>query len=114
MVPTDRRIKMDAATLNKAIEMLNSAAALAVDQYVGWTMLSAIVGVIVGLCFFIGAYKIRFDADSEIAPWGRYLIKGLIVFVGLTFVGCNISDIFFPKAAAIHQLLRDVRGSDKH
>lgn len=67
---------------------------------IGWLIFGAIV------CW--SATKIKFSEHSDVAAWGQWLIRAVVVFFGALMILVSVPDIASPQAAAIHQLLRDI------
>jgi hypothetical protein len=94
-------------------QILGAASSATIEQYTGWFVVSAIIWALVGLSLSVyggvllwWAKKHPDDDTTAVA-----LICGAVfVFLGLVLVSINVPDLFYPKAAAIHQLLIDLRG----
>ena len=65
--------------------------------------------VAVGFTIALGGliWKANEEWDFPLPP---KIIKWIVVFIGILFIAANFPDVFNPKAMAIHQLIKDVRG----
>ncbi len=78
------------------------------QQYSSWMVASAIGWAIFGVIVCWSATKIMFDEHSDVAEWGKWLMKAVVVFCGAWMILASVPDVVSPQAAAIHQLLRDI------
>ena len=103
-------LNADETTLIKNIaDAVGKSAGFVMDQYASWMIANAIGWICFGVLICWAATKITFDEDSDVpAPW-QWAIKGCVVFFGMLFILNCIPDVASPKAAAIHQMLKDVK-----
>lgn len=96
---------------NKIIEVVTQTGGSAIQAYTEWHLASAII------CVFCGAIMIAVSLciSTAVEDLERRLVleivKVLLIVLGSLFILANAADIFAPKAAAIHQLIKDVRGT---
>jgi len=79
-----------------------------ISQYSSWVVTSSIGWVVFGVFALWATTKIKFDQDSDVAIWAQWLIKSIVVLISATFILSSLPDVVNPKAAAIHQLIKDV------
>lgn len=99
------------------IEVVDRLAALlakhgtqVVDEYTSWFFVSAVVWILFGLAAVCTGIKLKFRDHLEEDQYKAMLcIKVLLVIVGGLIAISHVSDLVAPEAAAIHQLLRDLR-----
>ena len=96
--------------INHISDAVGKSAEYVTDQYTHWNMLNSIGWLTLGIVVCLGAFfaPLKDDDTPQIAV---YIVKGVVIFLGLLFVAANISDIINPTATAIHYLLKDIRGS---
>ena len=97
----------DIETISKITEVLNATGSHAVSEYTSWYIASSFVWLMVGVVISVLATRWKAEEDWDFPP---VVIKWFCVFVGLLFIGCNFPDLLSPKAMAIHQLIKDIRG----
>ena len=95
--------------MNNLASAVGKSAEYVTQQYSTWMVWSAIGWVVFGAIVCWSATKIRFKEHTEVPEWGQWLIKAAVVFCGALMILCSVPDIASPQAAAIHQLLRDIR-----
>ena len=93
--------------INEVMQTLNTVGATAVSEYTKWFFISSIAWLVGSGVAFRYWYKCKFElVDEELRP----LLKGsLMLLAGIIFL-TFVPDLFAPQAAAIHQLLGDIRG----
>lgn len=101
--------------INKLAAVLGNSAQGIVDAYTWYFIATSIVWLIFGLVLLavaIGFNKTmrkqenyKDDTNLQMVAWVPALILG---FVGLLVVFDNLADLSAPRAAAIHQLLKDI------
>jgi len=96
--------------LTKLASAIGTSSDFIIAQYTGWKVVNATGWVIFGALLSASTALLKFDKYSDVAPWGQWLIRILITCVGAVFVFYNIANITNPKAAAIHQIISDIRG----
>lgn len=96
----------DIEALNKLAEILGTTSETIIDAYTSWFVYSSIAWLLVGVTLVVAGLRWTVPEDWE-AP--SVVLKALVVFVGLLFICSNVPDLIEPKAAAIHQLIYDVR-----
>lgn len=79
------------------------------QQYSSWMVVSAIGWIIFGVVVCWSATKIKFSEHSDVAEWGQWLMRAMVVFCGALMILSSVPDVVSPQAAAIHQLLRDIK-----
>lgn len=99
----------DVETINRIAEVLGSSGAAATAEYARWYVASAIFWVLFGMALIVSGLLWKPSRDV-LGPLPALLLKAFLIFAGALWVGCNIPDIANPKAIAIHQLIKDVRG----
>ena len=95
--------------INNLASAVGKSAEFVTEQYASWLFAGAIGWLCFGLIICASAMRIKFDEDTEFATWAQWLMKSAVVFIGALFVFLAIPDIASPKAAAIHQIIKDVR-----
>lgn len=90
-------------------DAVGKSAEFVTAEYAGWMVWSAVFWVALGLFICWGAMRLKFDDDSEVPEWGQMVIRGILIFIGGMFIATSAPDIAEPKAAAIHQLISDVK-----
>jgi hypothetical protein len=103
---------METETIQKIADIMHAAGAEIIPEYAAYLLVQAAGFAILGVAVIAKALSFRpetanlDDAEAVIA----HTLKWAAVFVGALFVIGNIPDLVSPKAAAIHQIIRDVRG----
>lgn len=96
-------------TINRVAEILGSSGSAVVSEYTVWFAVASIIWIAVGI--FLCGIALRWKPSEHVFEVPVALgIKAAMFFVGLLFIGCNVPDLAAPKAIAIHQLVKDVRG----
>ena len=95
--------------ISQIVQILGTATDATLTEYVKWMVTSSLVWIsigslicLLGVFFLVAAF--RWD-DGEVVA----VFSIIALVIGLAMVGSNIADYFQPKAAAIHQLLKDAR-----
>ena len=97
-----------AETIQKIIDALNSSGAAAVSEYIVWHIASAIFWIAWGVFLIAASFKVKLP-DSWGNDW-KFILRAVVFFLGVIWIGVNYPDLFAPKAIAIHQLLKDIKG----
>ena len=98
--------------IGRVLETLSTGAADIVATYSTWMYASAITWLIIGsILFLIGVVAIIIAVNEGAEALGGVGI--FVVLVGMVFIGANVPDLVSPKAAATHQLIKDIRGGNK-
>lgn len=94
--------------LDRLTTTIGQSSSVIVTEYTKYMVANSLSYISFGIliCFLAKKYKLK-DLEDEIA----IIIRGTIFFIGLLFIFLNIADLFSPNAAAIHQLIKDIRGS---
>lgn len=80
-------------------ELGTKATQEAILEYTNWCVISASIWMIVGVGLACVAIHLR-----------KYVASLAIALVAMLFIACNLPTLISPRAYAIHQLLKDVRG----
>ena len=99
----DKQIEL----LERVLSTIGQSADHVIDQYTIWHIGAAIVWCIIGVVLFRAAWLFYAFGKREEEP-GWYIATGVLTLVGTVIIGCNLPDLFAPRAIAIHQLLIDV------
>jgi uncharacterized membrane protein len=106
---------------NKLISIVGSSADKVLDAYTWSFVATSLVWLGFGLAVLLVALTIRWrtlkayaekDRDEGgfiVCAWILPIVLGLF---GSIFIAANLSDLVAPRAAAIHQLFKDVRGHE--
>lgn len=102
--------------IKDVISQVGTAGTATLEAYTQWHLAAALTWLVTGvallaLSIFMAwrtVKDIRSENDDMIGAWIGISLIALLL--GLLMVGTNIADVIAPEAAAIHQLLRDVRG----
>lgn len=105
--------------MSKEIEIINRLADIAgessgeiIQHYHRWFIASSLIWTLVGIVIFYLSYRWKMpekwedDAMDRSAFW---IFKGVAIAIALLMIGHNLPDLFAPQAAAIHQLISDIR-----
>ena len=95
----------DLAIINKLTEVLGQSSGETIAVYTHYYTVTPWVWVGFGFFLFIISLIATLLAEE-----GKVFILAIGMFISGLFVACNLSDILSPKAVAIHQLIKDVRG----
>ena len=99
-------------TILNELTNLGSAGVLrAIEGYARWYLVSAIGWFIVGIVFVICGYKVfnlKIDDCDEWDECLRYIVTGVIVFIGVAMIIYNLSTICAPEAYAIYHFIQDI------
>jgi len=95
--------------VNNIALAVGKSAEFVTEQYTSWFFVSAVGWVIFGIFSLWSVTKIKFSCKSEVSEWAQWLIKSVLVLISATFILANLPDAINPKAAAIHQIIKDVR-----
>ena len=100
--------------IEKLADKLGTTSSLIVSEYTGWFIANSLVSIAFGVALAVFAFmwkpKERRD-DDAISIGIKYVFKVILMIVGCVFVANHVPNLAQPKAKAIHQLLRDIRGS---
>lgn len=104
---------MDQSQNLKMLELLLTTLGQSTDvvvvAYTRWIFMSALCWTSLALIGIYGLYKWKITEDSfQGACTIAYLVKYLCVFIFCIMAGCNIPDLVFTDAAAMHQLINDI------
>ncbi len=104
----------------KVLGVLNNSSMKVVESYSSWFIYSSLTWIILSvICIYISlknlkAYRISYDmlkktqqnnSDQCIFYWASWVALVFSVFV----LSCNIPDLLASDAAAIHQILKDIK-----
>lgn len=78
-------------------------------EYTQWVFVNSLGWVALGVVLSILAKKLPFAENSEVAPWGQWLIKGVILTIGMVFIASSLPDVISPIAPAINKLITAIR-----
>jgi hypothetical protein len=104
--------------IEKEIEALRDIATPAVQAaihaYSNWMVISSIGWIASGVAIVVAATKcLEWWRSHEFDDDGAFVasLVGIVLLflIGGLLVVCNLPDLFSPQAAAIHQVLRDIR-----
>lgn len=95
--------------LTNIASAVGESAEFVISQYTTWHFVNAVGWLVFGIFAILSVTKIKFDKDSEIAIWAQFFIKAVLILISATIILSSVPDVASPKAAAIHQLLKDVR-----
>lgn len=94
--------------LVKLAEVVGQSTGETISQYSAWHLSSALCWILFGILL---AASSRLIPDfGEDAVFSRWIAVGLVWFVAALFIFANIPDVISPKAVAINQLIKDIRG----
>lgn len=104
--------------MEKQIETLTElgteAVQAAIANYTHWFVVSSLCWLAMGAVFAVAAVWLwrnreplaeKMDLPESII----YLVIGILVFLSLLTIPCNVPDLLAPRAIAIHQLIRDAK-----
>lgn len=105
--------------LRELTNLGSEGVSIALQGYTRWYLVSAIGWLIIGFIvviagFVVGKKKVEADKDYEICDgstwndWLRYMVAGVILFLGALMVLHNLSTVCAPQAYAIHHLIKDI------
>jgi len=94
--------------INNIASAVGKSAEFVIEQYASWHLANAIGWIFLGLLICWSATKITFDEHTDIPKEWQWAIKSCVVFFGMLFILSCVPDVANPRAAAIHQMLRDV------
>ena len=90
----------------RIIDLLNNSSSQAVTHYTEWFITSSITSITFGVVMIaigiICLIKRWFDDGSKI-------LVAVGILLGLLLIARQIPDLVAPEAAAIHQLIKDIR-----
>ena len=95
--------------VNRITEILGSATSEVLTEYTGWFMLNALIWVVGGAALFL--YIFKWDAEPK-ERWDfipAKAVRMMLLVITFSISAVNVADVIYPKAAAINQLLHDVR-----
>ena len=95
--------------INNIAAAVGKSAEFVIAQYTTWVLANAIGWMCFGILICWSATRVTFDDDTDWTKPAQFLAKGVVVFIGAMFILACVPDIANPTAAAIHQLLQDVR-----
>lgn len=93
--------------INKLEQVVGSSSEYVLSEYTHYFVVSSFVWLLFGLSMIVVIVKAKLPDHWDVHP---LVVKGFIMFIGGIFVAANLSDLLSPNAAAIHQLLKDIRG----
>jgi len=95
--------------IQQIVAILGSASDAVLSEYVQWMVASSLTWMMLGVGCSLIAFALT--VSDVYCRWdGPGIIAGAMLFIcGTIMVGSNIPDYLQPKAAAIHQLLVDVK-----
>lgn len=94
--------------LQEVINAIGGTGSAIVSEYTVWFIVSAIGWILMGAAMAYLSFKWKIESDDEDEYW-KTIVRWVMIFIGALFILCNVPDLFAPEAAAIHQLLRDVK-----
>jgi len=101
--------------MEKEMQLLNSimtpAIQGAIAEYTKWHVISAAGWLIFGALCIAGAWQVwkRREQFEESAP-AAVCIAIILIVVGVATLPVNLPNLISPRAYAMHQLIKDVRG----
>ena len=104
-------LSVNEKTISQMLNILQSSGSEALSHYAVWFIAQALVLIILGILMCYFSYKwnhLKDDGSEKIEDFGMFL-KGIMFAIGVLFVISNIPDLASPKAAAIHQLIKDIK-----
>jgi hypothetical protein len=115
-------MSVDSENVKELIRLAAEHGYKSINEYTSWCFVSSLAGVTIGvvLLMVVGwilwrAFRIDKDDDFGYEGWddGVQMLAIIAVIVcgvsGLAVIGNCIAGVFEPKAAAIHQLLMDLK-----
>jgi uncharacterized membrane protein len=101
--------------VNRVLDTISSWAADIVNSYSTWMIASAVTWLVIGVIIILFGIIATVLSLKKDEPNGVYVFTAgaVLVFIGSLFVGANVPDLVSPKAAATHQLIKDIRGGSK-
>lgn len=104
-------LSVNEKTIAQALEILQSSGGEIIQSYSVWFVASSIAYMLIGFFMCWAAYKFNpYDKDGDVKFDGAGVpIRAGLFFIGLLFIACNFPDLVSPKAAAAHQLIKDLK-----
>lgn len=101
---------------NQLVELLTNlgteSVQSAISNYTHWCFIGACIWCFVGTVVLVGGIwlVVKMLKSDDREP-GEIFFCSLFIVMALIVLGSNLPDIFQPKAAAIHQFIKDARGN---
>jgi hypothetical protein len=100
----------DSELIRELASVVGKSSEQVVSSYSEWFVYSSLGWVAVGVAICVLAVVLEFGADSDLEEISKLLIRAAIAFFGCIFIFVNLPDLLSPQAAAIHQIITDIRG----
>lgn len=97
-----------AGIINAVTDALSGPSQAVISEYTRYMFLSSAAYIALGGLLMWAAAKLWWREDAEEF---HYVIAVIIAVIGLVFIAANLGDLVAPKAAAIHQFIRDLRAA---
>lgn len=99
---------MNAENFAKIMETIETTSSFVIGEYIHYYTYTSLFLVAAGLFVCLVGYRIKPDAFD--CNEFFIFVKYCTIIVGFVLVICNMGDFISPEAAAIHQLLTDLKG----
>jgi len=83
----------------------------ALEAYTGWFRVYAAGLICLGITIVTGGVKLVKATTGELDGWNeiwRYVVFGVLAFIGALFIVFNLPTLVSPDGYAIHQLITDI------
>lgn len=94
--------------VDRLAQVIGEAGVSITAHYAEWFIWSSIAWMIVGVMSLIGAK--RFNLNDDALKIENSIIKIILGIIGVVMLAANFGDLLAPQGAAIHQLIKDIRG----
>ena len=94
--------------INAVTSALSGPSQAVVEEYTRYMFLSSAAYIALGGLFVWAAKALWQRKDAEEF---HFVIAVIVALIGLAFIACNLGDLVAPKAAAVHQFIRDLRAA---
>ena len=95
--------------IEKLAQIIGQSGNSIVHEYAYWFIWASIAWIGFGISMIVAACKLPSPEDWN--SGSVRIARLFFAFMGAFIITANFGDLFAPQGIAIHQLIRDVRGS---
>jgi len=99
---------MNEQIANKLIEALSSSASVALTEYTHYFVWVSLVYLVAAV--LLATLALKFKKPEFMDDEGAFALRIVLCIVAFVLFMFNAGDLVSPKAAAIHQIIKDVKG----